>query len=86
MRILVQFIGQAIGLLWLRYKRDKSIFPYKMPWFPLPVILAILMWIGILLSTGFKMVSTGLIVITAGLLVYIAKAKRNSEWPFEKKN
>ncbi len=85
MRILVQFIGQAIGLLWLRYKRDKSIFPYKMPLFPLPVILAVLMWIGILLSTGFKMVSTGLFVIVMGILVYMTKAKRNKEWPFEKK-
>lgn len=84
MRILVQFIGQAIGLLILRYQRDKASFPYQMPLFPLPVILAILMWIGILLSTGWTMVSTGLIVITLGLIVYMIKAKRNGEWPFNK--
>lgn len=83
MRILVQFIGQAIGLLWLRYKNDSTMFPYKMPWFPIPAIIAILMWVGILLSTGWQMVSTGLIVITLGLLVYFIKANRNKEWPFQ---
>ncbi|WP_317896833.1 APC family permease [Aurantibacillus circumpalustris] len=84
MRILVQFIGQAIGLLLLRSRRPKEVFPYKMPLFPIPVILAILMWIGILISTGFEMVLAGLVVIGLGLIVYFIKAKRTSEWPFQK--
>jgi amino acid transporter len=84
MRILVQFIGQAIGLLILRRKKDKELFPYKMPLFPLPVYLAILMWLGILVSTGVKMIATGLLVIAAGLIVYFLKANRNQEWPFRK--
>ncbi len=85
MRILVQFIGQAIGLLLLRRSRAKNSFPYKMPWFPLPIYLAILMWSGILISTGAKMVITGLAVIATGVLVYFIKAKRTNEWPFQKK-
>jgi fructoselysine transporter len=84
MRILVQFIGQAIGLLLLRWKRSKEIFPYKMPLFPLPVILAILMWIGILISTGYKMMLTGFLVIVLGLIVYLLKSARLKEWPFQK--
>jgi len=54
MRILVQFIGQAIGLLLLRKKRKSGDFPYKMPFFPIPAYLAILIWAGILVSTGLK--------------------------------
>jgi len=84
MRILIQFIGQAIGLLLLRKARGKNAFPYKMPLFPLPVYLAIILWVGILISTGLKMVLTGLVVIAAGLIVYFIKAKRNNEWPFIK--
>jgi fructoselysine transporter len=84
MRILVQFIGQAIGLLVLRRNRSKEVFPYKMPLFPIPVILAILMWIGILISTGYKMVLTGLLVIVLGLMVYLIKSARAKEWPFQK--
>jgi amino acid transporter len=85
MRILVQFIGQAIGLLLLRRSRGKEAFPWRMPLFPIPVFLGIIMWAGILLSTGWRMVSTGLTVIAAGTLVYFIKAKRNKEWPFQLK-
>lgn len=86
MRILIQFIGQAVGLILLRRSRKKESFPYKMPLFPLPIYLAILMWIGILISTGLKMMLTGLIVIAAGIIVYFIKAKRNNEWPFNKES
>ena len=84
MRILVQFIGQAIGLILLRRARESNTFPYKMPLFPLPVYIAIVLWAGILLSTGLKMILTGMLVILIGILVYFVKAKRNQEWPFSK--
>lgn len=72
MRILVQFIGQAVGLLLLR-RQNKKEFPYKMPLFPLPVIIAIAMWIAILVSTGYKMVIGGVLAIATGLIVYYIK-------------
>jgi fructoselysine transporter len=84
MRILVQFIGQAIGLILLKTRKPKHEFPYHMPLYPLPIYLAILMWIGILVATGLKMMLTGIIVIAAGTVVYFIKAKRNTEWPFNK--
>ncbi len=83
MRILIQFIAQAVGLLLLRKASSNTDFPYKMPLFPWPVYLAILMWGGILVSTGFTMVAGGLIAIVTGAIVYFIKAKVNKEWPFE---
>jgi fructoselysine transporter len=85
MRILIQFISQAIGLLLLRKARSKQEFPYKMPLFPLPVYLAVIMWAGILISTGLTMVLGGLIAIATGTVVYFIKAKVNTEWPFQSK-
>ena len=82
MRIMIQFIGQAVGLLILRSKKDGTEFPYKMPLFPLPVILAIGMWLFILISTGSKLMLAGLIVICVGAIVYFIKAKIQKEWPF----
>lgn len=79
MRILVQFIGQAVGLLLLRKKRKAETFPYKMPLFPLPVYLAILLWLGILISTGIKMVTMGLGVIFIGIIVYFIKENHNQK-------
>ena len=82
MRIMIQFIGQAIGLLILRSKKNQTEFPYKMPLFPLPVIIAIAMWMFILISTGTKLMFSGLVVIFLGGVVYFAKAKIQKEWPF----
>ena len=82
MRIMIQFIGQAIGLLILHFKKEPPNFPYKMPLFPLPIVLAIGMWVFILISTGSKLMFTGLIVIFFGVLVYFIKAKVRKEWPF----
>jgi amino acid transporter len=82
MRIVVQFIGQAVGLLMLRNTKRKA-FPYRMPFFPWPVYVAIIMWVGILISTGYKMVVGGLAVITIGVVVYFIKAKVEKQWPFK---
>lgn len=84
MRILIQFIGQAVGLILLHKVRGKQSFPWKMPLFPLPVYLAIVLWAGILFSTGLKMILAGIGVIAVGTIVYFIKAKRNEEWPFMK--
>lgn len=82
MRILIQFIAQAIGLLLLRKTRDTKDFPYKMPLFPVPVFIAIAIWLFILYSTGIKMAAYGLVVIALGIIVFFIKAKVNKEWPF----
>jgi fructoselysine transporter len=83
MRIMIQFVGQAIGLLILRSKKSDIVFPYKMPLFPLPVILAIAMWVFVLKSTGSKLREWGLIIIFLGTIVYFIKAKINKAWPFK---
>ena len=83
MRIMIQFIGQAVGLLILRSKKNPGMFPYKMPLFPLPVIIAIAMWFFILISTGSKLMFSGIVVILVGAIVYFAKAKFQKEWPFK---
>jgi amino acid transporter len=83
MRILIQFISQAIGLYLLRRAKSETEFPYKMPLFPLPIFLAVLMWAGILISTGVTMVLGGLAAIATGTVVYFIKARVNREWPYK---
>jgi fructoselysine transporter len=75
MRILIQFIGQAIGLMLLVNRKGKTYFPWKMPLYPLPLLLAIIIWVGIFISTGTKMMLSGLIVISLGLIAYFIATK-----------
>jgi len=73
MRILIQFIGQSIGLMLLMKQKGKKHFAWVMPLFPLPAIVAILMWAYIFFSTGTKMMLGGLLVIALGLIAFVFK-------------
>ena len=77
MRIIIQFIGQAIGLLVLYKRKGKSFFPWRMPLYPLPLILAIIIWAAIFYSTGKKMMISSIVVISLGLIAYfVAREKK----------
>ncbi len=84
MRIIIQFIGQAIGVVLLRKRNGSEKLMYKMPFYPLPVILAIIMWLLIFYATGFTIIKTFLLVIGSGIFVYFLKARYGGEWPFKK--
>ena len=83
MRILVQFVGQAIGVILLRKKRGTAHLPYKMPLYPLPVILAVLMWLFIFYATGLTIITSFLVVFGSGILVYFIHAKFTGKWPYK---
>lgn len=72
MRILVQFIGQAVGVGLLRERFGKKDLPFKMWLFPLPVILSIAVWIFLFVSTG-HFALWGSLIATGGVVVYFIK-------------
>ena len=78
MRILVQFVSQAIGLLYWHYKKPDDERPYKMPLFPLPAILSIIIWLFIYSTIKIEFILSSLGIIAAGVLAYfIFMRKRN---------
>lgn len=82
MRIMVQFIGQAAGVIILRKRKGTEGLPYKMPLYPLPVLLAIAMWLFIFWATGLNIILSFLLVFASGLIVYFIYAKISAHWPF----
>jgi fructoselysine transporter len=85
MRILVQFVGQAVGLVLLRRRRGTAALPFRMPLYPLPVVVAVVVWLLVFYSTGPKFLLSGLSVIAAGIIVFLLWSRRLGRWPFEKK-
>lgn len=71
MRILVQFIAQAAGVVLLRRKEPDRQSYFKMWLYPLPVILSIWIWLFVFYSTG-KFALLGLGLALAGVLVFYA--------------
>ncbi len=74
MRIVIQFIGQAVGVTLLRKKLGTGELPYKMWLFPLPVIISILIWLFLFVSTGWFALWGSLIAL-AGTGVYFLVKK-----------
>jgi amino acid transporter len=78
MRILVQFIAQAIGLVLLRKRKNSNRLPFKMALYPLPVITSIVFWLFVFFSTGYFAL-WGSMLVFCGWLVYqlIKGVKKN---------
>jgi amino acid transporter len=81
MRILVQFVGGAIGVMILRKKWGRARLPFRMWLYPAPAVLAIALWLGVFFSTGRAALS-GLGVMAAGAIVFLVRAAALQEWPF----
>jgi fructoselysine transporter len=86
MRVIVQFIGQAVGVILLRKRNGAKHLPYKMPLYPLPVILAIAMWLFIFYATGLAIIVSFLVVFISGVIVYLVYAKFQGRWPYPTKD
>ncbi len=82
-QIIVQIIGQIVGVTLIRrYRRDIER-PFKMWLYPVPSIVALTLWLLVLLSTGWKIVSLGLAVLALGVGLYMLRARQTGGWPFQ---
>jgi fructoselysine transporter len=83
MRCLIQFVGQAVGLLMLHRQGKTQGWPFRMWFYPVPAVLAIAGWVGIFISTGRAPMLASLVAMLAGILVYLGRARWLRQWPFE---
>lgn len=70
MRIFVQFISQAAGLILLRIKRKDVARPFTMPFFPVPAVISIVIWLFIFFSNEVKFMLYSAGIIFSGVGVY----------------
>jgi amino acid transporter len=84
-RITLQFLVQAVGVIVLRIRRPDLPRPFRMWLYPLPALLASVGFIFVLVSrtNSLKQVRYALVILITGIAIYMARAWRNREWPFE---
>lgn len=68
MRILIQFVSQSIGVILLRRKKEPL--PFRMILFPLPAVIAIVVWMFVFFSSGLPYILGALGVILSGTILY----------------
>ena len=70
MRILVQFVSQAIGLIAWHYRKKNDDMPYRMPLFPIPAIISIIIWLFIYCTIDYRFIFSSLGIIGGGIVAY----------------
>lgn len=81
MRLLVQFIGQAVGVMLLRKRWGAAKLPFKMWLYPLPAILTMLAWAWLFWQTG-PVRKWGLLEIALGVIAFLVWTREMRQWPF----
>jgi fructoselysine transporter len=82
-RAIIPFMAQIAGALILRRKLPASARPFRMWLYPVPALIALLLWGFVLVSPekGFR--AAGLLVLGAGTLVFLVRSRLRGEWPWK---
>ncbi len=83
-RILLQFIVQAVGVMVLRKRQPDMPRPFRMWFYPVPALLAIAGFLFILVARKnfLQEIRYAVIILVLGLAIYFARSWRRGEWPF----
>ena len=83
-RIIVQFLVQALGLIVLRIRRPDMPRPFRMWLYPLPALFASAGFVFILFErqNWQKEIRYAVVILLTGIIIYLIRARRASEWPF----
>jgi len=81
-RILVQFMGQAFGLILLRRRSPDMPRPYRMWLYPVPALVAVLGWIFVFATTQLLVIVFGVGVLALGCLAFLLWSWNTKRWPF----
>jgi amino acid transporter len=80
-RILVQFMGQVVGLMLLRRRAPEMERPYRMWLYPLPALVALLGWIFVFATTQVEVILFGVGVLALGCVAFLVWSWRSGQWP-----
>lgn len=81
-QIIIQVLGQIVAVTLIRTYRPDIRRPFQMWGYPVPSLVAMVLWLLVLVSTGTTIVLLGMLVLTAGVGLYMVRARQTREWPF----
>ena len=81
-QIIIQVLGQIVAVTLIRKFRPDIRRPFQMWGYPLPSLVALILWLLVLVSTGATIVALGLLVLAVGVGLYLLRARLTDEWPF----
>ena len=79
---LLQFAAQCVAVILLRRQRRESGDVYRMPFYPLPALIALAGWTYIVVTSGVRYMAIAGIFLLAGIAVFLLRSRQQSLWPF----
>ncbi|PYX33289.1 MAG: amino acid permease [Acidobacteria bacterium] len=83
-RIIIQFLVQAAGLIVLRIRRPEMPRPFRMWLYPLPALIACAGFLFILFNreNALREIRYAVVILTTGIVIFMIRAWRSRDWPF----
>jgi len=81
-RIVVQFMGQIVGLILLRKRAPDMPRPYRMWLYPVPALVALAGWLFLFATTDKLVIAFGVGALAAGCVAFLVWSWRSERWPF----
>ena len=82
-RILVQFIGQVFAVMLLRQRTPEMPRPYRIWFYPLPPLMALVGWLFLFCSADLTLKNYGTLTLILGIVFFLAWSWHTRRWPFE---
>jgi APA family basic amino acid/polyamine antiporter len=83
-RIIIQFLVQAIGLIVLRIRKPEMPRPFRMWLYPVPALLASAGFLFVLFKreNAAREIRYAAVILLTGIAIYMVRAWRSHDWPF----
>jgi amino acid transporter len=81
-RIVVQFMGQIVGLMVWRKTTPSMERPYRMWLYPVPALIALAGWIFLFATTDKRVIAFGVGVLLLGCVAFLIWSRKSERWPF----
>ncbi|TWB13711.1 amino acid/polyamine/organocation transporter (APC superfamily) [Nitrospirillum amazonense] len=79
---LFQFTAQCVAVVMLRRQGAAVPGQFRMPLYPLPVIITIAGWLYIVATSQPRHIAIGIGMLALGVAIYLVQSRREGAWPF----
>lgn len=82
-QIMFQYMAQCLAIVLLRRHGRPNSDTFRMPLYPLPVLISVIGWLYIVCTSPWRHILAGIATMVGGTLIYAIDAWRKKAWPFQ---
>jgi amino acid transporter len=80
---MLQFMAQCVAVIVLRKRALSGPASFRMPFFPLPALVALAGWTYIVCTSGLRYIGIGFALLACGIIAFLLRSHRVHQWPFK---